>query len=74
MHVTDVIGAGPNVGTGPVAADIAADGEWIVVKNYSEGFLWRRAKGQSVAAGAGGVARRPVHRAGRRRGIDLLCL
>lgn len=49
VHVTDVIGAGPNVGTGPVAADIAADGEWIVVKNYSEGFLWRRAKGQSVA-------------------------
>ncbi len=49
VHVTDVIGAGPNVGTGPVAADIAADGEWIVVKNYSEGFRWRRAKGQSVA-------------------------
>jgi hypothetical protein len=53
VHVTDVIGAGPNVGTGPVAADIAADGEWIVVKNYSEGFLWRRANGQSVAEALG---------------------
>jgi len=49
VYVAAVIGAGPNVGTGPVAADIAADGEWIVVKNYSEGFLWRRARGQSVA-------------------------
>jgi hypothetical protein len=48
-HVADVVGAGAGVGTGPVSADIAADGEWIVVKNYAEGFLWRRAKGQGVA-------------------------
>lgn len=48
-HVTDVIGAGPGVGTGSVSADIAADGEWIVAKNYAEGFLRRRARGQTVA-------------------------
>jgi len=48
VHIADVVGAGDGVGMGPVAADIATDGEWIVVKNYSEGFLWRRARGQSI--------------------------
>jgi len=50
IHVADVIGAGAGVGTGPVSADMAGDGEWIVVKNYGEGFLWRRARGQTVEA------------------------
>ena len=29
-------------GVGAVSADIARDGRWIVVKNYSQGFLWHR--------------------------------
>lgn len=48
VHVANVVGAGDGVGTGPVAADISADGEWILVKNYSEGFLWRRPRQQNV--------------------------
>lgn len=50
VDVTAVVGAGDGVGTGPVAADISPDGVWIVVKNYKEGFLWRRARRQSVIA------------------------
>jgi len=48
VHLTDVIGAGDGVGTGPVAADISRDGSWIVLKNYREGFLWHRGRSQSV--------------------------
>jgi hypothetical protein len=29
-------------GAGAVSADISRDGGWIVVKNYGQGFLWRR--------------------------------
>ena len=42
VHLVNIIGGGEGVGTGPVSADITANGEWIVVKNYVEGFLWRR--------------------------------
>jgi hypothetical protein len=48
VHVANVIGAGEGVGTGPVAADISATGEWILLKNYVEGFLWRRARNTTV--------------------------
>lgn len=40
--IGSITGASPGVQVGPVAADISADGRWIVVKNYAEGFLWRR--------------------------------
>lgn len=48
VHVTDVIGAGAGVGTGPVSADVSRDGSWIVLKNYLEGFIWHRGRSQSV--------------------------
>lgn len=48
VNVADPTGASDGVGTGPVAADISRDGNWIVVKNYEEGFLWPRGDSQTV--------------------------
>ncbi len=39
-----------NAKVGPTAADVSADGRWLVVKNPSETFLWWRAPGQTLAA------------------------
>lgn len=48
-HVTNIIGGGDGVGTGPVSADITANGEWILIKNYAEGFLWHRPQNTTVS-------------------------
>ncbi len=48
VNIADPIGASDDVGTGPVAADISRDGNWIVVKNYEEGFLWPRGNAQTI--------------------------
>jgi hypothetical protein len=61
VHVADPVGAGDGVGTGPVAGDIISDGRWIVMKNYQEGFLWPRAKGQTVAQALNATPVAPCH-------------
>jgi len=48
--LTVIQGATTDVNVGPVAADITADGQWIAVKNYTEGFLWHRSPSQGIKA------------------------
>ena len=56
INVANPLGASAGVGTGPVAADISRDGRWIAVKNYQEGFLWPRARSETVAHALSGPA------------------
>jgi hypothetical protein len=47
-QVTSITGSGGGTAAGPVGADISRDGDWVVVKNYVDGWLWHRTSGRSV--------------------------